>query len=324
MKISVAIATYQGSKYLREQLDSIAQQTVLPDEVIIYDDASSDDTANEAELYSQTSPFLINVFRQAKNVGFRENFDSALCACCGDLVFLCDQDDVWLPNKIESVLNVFQTHTSAVLVIHDLEFCDEQLRPIGQTKIKRMASGHNIYRDYVVGMATAIRGDFLRLCLPVPDVPGLAHDRWLHDCALAIKGKVVIEEPLALYRRHGANATADTVVNSALINNNWAYFSARFNEPSLLKKTPCPSYSPLISWLSKNRETLLAQEYIDEIALQNIITRENRKMDVIKARSQLLQRPRLLRITGIAKLFLSGGYSDFFTRKSAIKDLLRP
>jgi len=318
------MTTFNGVAHVKQQLESFKAQTRLPDEVIICDDGSTDETVEVSRQFGVNAPFSVNLHVNEHNLGYTKNFMSSLSLCTGDVIFLSDQDDVWLPNKIERVLEEFEKHPRAMLIIHDLEFCDEHLRPIGQTKIKRMTSGHNVYRDYVVGMATAIRGDFLRLCLPVPDVPGLAHDRWLHDCALAIQGKVVLEEPLALYRRHAGNATADTVVNSALINNKWAYFFARLNEPSLLKKTPPPSSSPLISWLSENRETLLARGYIDELTLQNRMARENRKMDVIRTRSQLLQRPRLLRVIGIAKLLLSCGYSEFFSWKSAIKDLLRP
>lgn len=198
---SVAVASFNGESYIYDQLLSVQRQTNPPVEIVVFDDLSEDGTLSVVQRFAQESVVSVRLEQQKENVGYIRNFSSALSSCSGDVVFLCDQDDVWLPNKIERMLAVFASRPDIVLAIHDLEFCDENLSPIGQTKIGRMSTGQDIQRDYVVGMATAVRGDFLRLCLPIPDVPGVTHDKWLHDCALAVNGKLVVREVLALDRK---------------------------------------------------------------------------------------------------------------------------
>ncbi len=316
------MATFNGAQYVLEQLKSFNAQTRLPDELIVFDDNSGDGTASLLRSFESQAKFPVRTIINDNNIGYAKNFSAALIACKGDVVFLSDQDDVWLPNKIERVLKVFEQNTEAELVIHDLEFCDKDLTPIGQTKLERMALGHNVVRDYVVGMATAIRGEFLRLCLPIPETPGLAHDRWLHDCALAIDGKIVLDEVLALYRRHGCNATAGAILNSPMAPNWWSYYWAKLKEPSLLKMLPEIPPSPLLVWISVQGDVLQKRGYLDDEALEKIIAHENRKAEIMRARARLLKRPRFLRVAGVARLLFSGAYAEFFSLKSALKDLI--
>lgn len=322
INVSVAIATYNGERYIHEQLASIARQTVLPFELIICDDVSTDKTAEIAEQFAKDTSFTVKVVRNDVNLGYAQNFNKVLHLCSGDIVFLCDQDDVWLPNKIERVLRCFERQARAVLVIHDLEFCTESLEPIGQTKLERMSMGSNIQRDYVVGMATAIRGDFLRLCLPIPDQPGITHDRWLNDCALAVGGKFVFDEVLALYRRHAQNAAASKAVNVDFVTNKWTFLWARFKEPSQVKMLKEVPPSPLASWLYRQRHVLIDEGFLDASRVDTLIAQEILKIEVLRERSRLLQLPRWRRIFGVLKLFYSGGYKQFFSWRSALKDLM--
>lgn len=322
IKISVAIAAFNGSKYLSDQLASIAQQTILPDEVIICDDCSNDNTVEVAKSFERIAPFSLNIIKNDFNLGYVQNFGRALAACSGSLVFLCDQDDFWLPGKIESLIYYFESNPRAVLAIHDLEFCSMDLTPIGQTKIGRMSSGCNIERDYVVGMATVIRTEFLLLCLPIPDLPGVTHDRWLHDCALAVGGKIVVDEVLALYRRHAQNATASKAVNADFVTNKWSFLWERFKEPSRVKMLKEVPASPLASWLSRQRQVLIDKGYLDASRIDALIVQENLKTEVLRERNRLLQLPRWRRVVGVAKLLYTDGYKQFFSWKSALKDLL--
>lgn len=319
---SVAIATYNGSRFLREQLDSIIHQTILPNEVIISDDASSDETIEIVESFARSAPFDVKVLRNGANLGYSQNFSRALQACSGDVVFLSDQDDVWLPEKIERVLRCFSERPDAVVVIHDLDYCDEHLVPIGQTKIARMSASGDIARSYVVGMATAIRRGFLQLCLPVPAQPGVAHDRWLHDCALAVNRKVVLNHVLALYRRHGTNATATRAVNVGFVTNRWTFLWARFRESSRIKGLASVPSSPLAAWLGDRRAALVAAGYLSHPEVDTLISRERARSAVVCERHRLLQLPRWQRVRPILTLFRSGGYRDYFSWMSAIKDLL--
>jgi len=320
--VSVAIATYNGARYLREQLISIANQTVLPHEVIISDDGSTDGTLQVVESFAQSAPFVIKILRNEENLGYAQNFSRALQACSGEIVFLCDQDDVWLPYKIEFILADFEKHKNIVLVVHDLEFCTENLVPIGQTKLARMSTDCDIQRDYVVGMATAVRQSFLRLCLPVPNLPGVAHDRWLHDCAWAVGRKFVRNEVLALYRRHAENATGTKSVNVDYVTNRLTFLWARFREPSNIRGMKSIPDSPVASWLLRQRQVLIAAGYLTEPGIDVLICQENLRTDALRERKRILGLPRWRRVWGIAKLLRAKKYQEFFSLWSAIKDLV--
>lgn len=319
--VSVALATYNGASFILEQLQSIACQSRLPDQVVVSDDASFDRTLEIVREYSVDCHFKVDVVLGGDNVGYSQNFNRAMQCCKGDYVFLCDQDDVWLPGKIERVMEVFSARPDVVLIIHDLEFCDGNLLPVGQTKIERMTTGYNLERDYVVGMATAIRGDFLRLCLPVPDLPGITHDRWLHDCALAVDKKLVLNEVLALYRRHADNATAGSAINNGFVMNKWALLWERAKGSSRLKMQTSIADSPLAEWLVRQREALISGGYLDNERLEAVLSYEIRRVECMRARQLLLRRSLLPRVYGVLRLVFSGGYSRFFSWKSAVRDL---
>ena len=103
LSLSIALASYNGERYIAEQLDSIARQTRLPDELIISDDASGDATPAIALDFARQAPFPVKVLQNSERAGSTRNFEIAIRACTGDIIFLCDQDDVWYPNKISLV-----------------------------------------------------------------------------------------------------------------------------------------------------------------------------------------------------------------------------
>ena len=99
-RISVAMCTYNGEKYLHQQLASIAQQTRLPEEMVVCDDCSSDSTPEIIEEFARTVPFPVRFFRNPQNLGSTKNFEKAIGLCTGDMIALCDQDDIWMPEKL--------------------------------------------------------------------------------------------------------------------------------------------------------------------------------------------------------------------------------
>ena len=212
-RVSIALATYNGGKYLQEQLSSIINQTRQPDELIVCDDKSTDETLNILHKFSRKALFPVSVFLNDSNLGLSQNFSKALELCSGNFTFLSDQDDVWNLEKIEHMVNIFKENPSCQLLIHDLEYCREDLSPIGQTKMQRMYGTFDLQTEYVVGMATAVRTDFLKICLPVPGKHYPPHDVWLHQCAVALGVKKILPEVLALYRRHGNNVTSERNLN---------------------------------------------------------------------------------------------------------------
>ena len=104
-KVSIALCTYNGAPYILEQLRSIEQQTWLPDEVIICDDRSQDNTVELVQEYAEQSKLSIQVFCNPENLGYRKNFFKAMSLTQGDLIFLADQDDVWHPEKVECFID---------------------------------------------------------------------------------------------------------------------------------------------------------------------------------------------------------------------------
>ncbi|MGA9069058.1 MAG: glycosyltransferase, partial [Terracidiphilus sp.] len=100
LRISVALCTYNGERYLREQLNSIASQTRVPYEVVICDDNSTDATLDIVESFVQSVSFRVRVEHNSFRLGSTHNFEKAIQSCTGDLIALCDQDDVWRPDKL--------------------------------------------------------------------------------------------------------------------------------------------------------------------------------------------------------------------------------
>jgi glycosyltransferase involved in cell wall biosynthesis len=223
MQISVAMATYKGEAYIQDQLDSLANQTLLPKELIVCDDGSADRTLEIVERFSKTAaPFPVHIFRNRKRLGFADNFLQAASLCEGDLIAFCDQDDVWLPEKLQYCLALFTYRPELILLSHNAWVTDEKL-----SRIKLLSSRKTcIYA----------RGDFQPLANPLMgftqvfrkelahDIPWNARPRaeeyvqsktpgflMPHDCWMALVasslGKVMVSETvLAFYRQHGKNA----------------------------------------------------------------------------------------------------------------------
>ena len=103
MKVSIALATYNGAKYLKQQLDSFQAQTCLPDELVVCDDCSKDNTVEILEEFKETASFIVIIIQNESNLGYTGNFEKAISLCSGNLIFISDQDDVWFNNKIETI-----------------------------------------------------------------------------------------------------------------------------------------------------------------------------------------------------------------------------
>ena len=134
MKASIAMATYNGQKYVKEQLDSFTNQTRQPDELIICDDASTDNTVKICKEFAKNANFDVTIIENETNLGLAQNFGKAMSICTGDIVFLSDQDDVWFQDKIEVMIEALD-HNDYQLILHDLEYCNNKLELIGETTI---------------------------------------------------------------------------------------------------------------------------------------------------------------------------------------------
>ena len=206
--ISVAMATYNGGKYIRRQLESILPQLGVDDEIVISDDGSSDDTLSRiAELNDSR----IRVLNGPKN-GVTENFEHACRNCRGEVIFLCDQDDEWLPNKVESVMRAFES-TDCPVVMHDAEVVDEFGNVIYPSLFKLRGVRHgiakNIIKNTYVGSCMAFRRSLLDHALPFRGSKrGNLHDTWLGLISEFKGGFYFLDEILQKYYRYTTSVTS--------------------------------------------------------------------------------------------------------------------
>lgn len=221
MRISIAMATYNGEQYIREQLDSLAAQTLLPYELVVCDDGSSDDTVGIVQEFAQGAPFLVSLYQNQDNLGFADNFHKAASLCSGDWIGFCDQDDVWLPNKLTLVNALIQRDRAneLMLVTHSAYLSDRDLRPSGR-KLPSFQRSHTVgrfghYGFWVIpGFACVFRAELVR-CFewsrrPRNYFPGhywQTHDKWVCMLANVLGDVCCIARPLAYYRRHAGSLT---------------------------------------------------------------------------------------------------------------------
>ncbi|RIW13389.1 glycosyltransferase family 2 protein [Algoriphagus lacus] len=206
--ISVAVCTYQGEKFLKEQLDSLISQTYHPFEIVIHDDHSNDGTWEIIELYQSKFPNLIRTHRNRTRLGIKTNFQLAFNDCKGELIAPCDQDDLWHPKKLELMSTRIKNH---LLIYHDSELIDASGNRLG-TKISdkfRFIKGSDptpfLLFNCVSGHSMLFHQSLLKDALPFPQVG--YHDHWLVYMA-AEKGSIdYMEESLVFFRQHDRNAS---------------------------------------------------------------------------------------------------------------------
>lgn len=204
--VSVAMCTYNGERFIREQLDSLINQNYGNLEIIIVDDCSSDRTHEILNEYSTKDP-RIRLHFNSRNIGFKRNFEKALELCSGDFIALCDQDDIWFPNKISSYLRHIGDRSliySGVTLINQFgQEIDEQFPDVNL--LEGNCTLGLLFGNCVTGHASMIRKDLLLEALPIPPKI-ILHDHWLAFVASASKGIVFLNEPLSFYRKHESNA----------------------------------------------------------------------------------------------------------------------
>ena len=209
--ISVCMASHNGGKYIKQQIDSILSQLSLEDELIISDDGSSDSTI---EIIKRCNDSRIKLYVMEHNSkGMKphyyvtKNFENALKYVNGDYIFLSDQDDVWMPNKVSVVLEILK---KVDLVVHDAELIDGDGNNMGKNyySFLHQSSGFlmNLWQTRFLGCCMAFRKSVLDDCLPFPNNI-VGHDYWIGMYALIKYEVTFIPDILLKYRRHGGNVS---------------------------------------------------------------------------------------------------------------------
>jgi glycosyltransferase involved in cell wall biosynthesis len=215
-KISIALCTYNGSRFLPQQLQSFLTQDRLPDELVVCDDASTDSTLQIIRDFAAASPFPLHIQVNDSNLGSTRNFEKAIRSCKGDLIFLADQDDVWDSAKLRIIENVFSTSPSVGLVFTDATLIDENSFPSGERlwdytfpiNLQKRARPNEFYktlwsRNVVTGATAAFRRDLVDQILPVPlHIPNVIHDGWIALVISVCAEIAFLDKPLIAYRTH--------------------------------------------------------------------------------------------------------------------------
>ena len=218
MTTAVAMALYNGERFLHKQLESIRTQTKAPDQVIFCDDGSTDNTVNLVWDYIQEHDLADKwtLVVNEENLGYARNFFKAMSLCTADLVFLADQDDVWKPDKIEKMTGVMDSHPDINLLSCKFEIINGEdqvmhgllARKQRETFALKSVSNKDLLRGfYWLGMLMCVRRDYLQNILPVAKNLSIAHDRVLSHCA-ADKGKFYEYDYVGAYHRRHDNNTA--------------------------------------------------------------------------------------------------------------------
>lgn len=211
-RVSVALASYNGAAYIEEQLDSLARQERLPDELIVCDDGSSDQTVALTRGFASRAPFPVRIEQNPVRLGIAKNFEKALSLCTGDLMFLADQDDVWLPSKIRMMQRALETNTDVLVGLNDAEIVDDDLAPRAPSLFCNIIRTTGLEENFYPGCCTVITRAFLDFCLSLPSgddgIPIAGHDGLRNYVALLLDARSVVRLPLQYYRRHEENVTS--------------------------------------------------------------------------------------------------------------------
>ena len=213
MYISIVMATFNGEKFLREQIDSILNQTYRNFELIIGDDCSNDGTLSILKDYAQKDD-RIRIVENKVNLGFKKNFENLLSLAKGDYIAFSDQDDIWTLNHLELLLSKADEYD---LVCSNSSLIDSEGNSLNTTmkdvmRIKHFHTDadsikiHLMHFNFVQGSACLVSKNLLTKALPIPENMKF-HDYWLGFCAAFCKGIYYFDECLLYYRQHGENVT---------------------------------------------------------------------------------------------------------------------
>lgn len=210
IRASVAMAVYNGEKYIRAQVDSILERIGLDDELVISYDRSTDLTKEIIDVYAKRDS-RVHVLENI-NPGVQNNFNNAVMACRGKYIFLSDQDDVWVGDKINVVVDAFEK-TNADIVIHDGWMTDGELNPLPRTIFERFGTYNSPFKNIVKcnywGCCMAFRSSLRKIVCPFPSEGKLGHDLWIGVLG-GMYGKVVrCSECLIKHRIHGDNVSPE-------------------------------------------------------------------------------------------------------------------
>lgn len=230
--VSIAMCTYNGARFLEAQLRSLIDQSVRPNELVVCDDDSTDSTAAILEAFAAVAPFKVRVIRNQQNLGYVKNFEKAITLCECDLIFMCDQDDLWHVEKIQQCITVFDTEPNVGLVLHDFNWVDAAgfaypgpVEIYGQERVGADALPELFRKNSIeifmspyprawCGCMMAFRRHFVDLIIPI--FPGKGHDDWILKLLGVVTETRFLTRKLVGYRIHDQNVNGRDVTKRTL------------------------------------------------------------------------------------------------------------
>jgi glycosyltransferase involved in cell wall biosynthesis len=322
MRISIALCTYNGARYLQDQLDSIASQERLPDELIVCDDVSSDETMSILHAFARTAPFRVEIEQNPHNLGSTQNFATAIGKCTGDMIALCDQDDYWHSEKLKLLESALEAQPEKGLVFSNADLVDDRLRPLKKTMWEdvglKPASQARIQTDaalsmllkrrYVTGATMAFRASFRDVVLPISS--NWVHDGWITINIAAHSTFALVPRSLIQYRQHARNQIGTMYTRKHMITRVWYLVRA---QPHTYQRE-YQAYMDLLSHLTQHLHSERAPELLRQV---------EDKVEHWQIRASI-DRPRGQRIRQILGELRNGRYQRYSVHGvwSAMRDLL--
>lgn len=217
MKVSVALCTYNGENYLNEQIDSILNQTRKVDEIVVCDDSSTDSTFEILEVYAKSHPDVFKVVKNGTTLRSVKNFEKAISLCTGDVIFLSDQDDSWVPEKVADIIGFFEANPTINVVATNGYCMDENSEIIDKFTvwdIPKLFQDNNAYFDYykiiscffniATGATMALRKSYVNECIPFPEIRNFHHDEWIARISSSKNQFAFLHDKYIKYRIHAA------------------------------------------------------------------------------------------------------------------------
>jgi len=311
--LSVALCTYNGELYLGTQLDSILQQTRLPDELVVCDDRSTDGTLQLLERFAQQAPFPVRIVTNPSQLGYNKNFEKALSLCTGELIFICDQDDYWLPEKIQLLSDGLLARPELDILFSNAIVADTHLESTGVLfwEVVRFApdirarwrngEAAEVLLDgnRMMGCAAVLRKRLLDTVLPIPTVPGYIYDGWIALVAAMLGTIDFYEKPLLKYRTHEQQQVGIRAQPAG----RWVTLVERFTRERPLKLKP---------FIDKRDQLQVLQKLVNERIPGNTPGKEQlqRRLTYFQTRSSL-PLARLRRFGPVLQEWQRGNYKRY-------------
>jgi glycosyltransferase involved in cell wall biosynthesis len=272
-RISVVLCTYNGGRFLKEQLESVALQSRLPAEVVVCDDGSVDETLDLLRQFRSRASFPVHITKNPQRLGTTKNFEQAINLASGEFIALCDQDDLWAPGKLERLSQVMETSPFVGAVFSDANLIDGNSKPIGKclfakhkfssVKQRRFLSDPPttlLKHDVVTGATLMFRASMRRFCLPIPG--SWVHDGWL-TWKISLHSRLgLVAEPLISYRVHSGqqlgvgplNGVSSTNADTETRRRHYARVARQFED--LLRDLLSEGWNPQEPLVTKIREKI--------------------------------------------------------------------